>query len=135
MANSVSFGRRGRAVDRSLGLLVVLLAALVFAGAASAAGTSQSVVRPPSFFWTKIPLVPASYRTHAVATGPLPALPLRAEPGGYGLPSSTLLFLLLGSLTVAVWGVRLVRSALGQASDEAARARLRPQDEQEPEQN
>jgi hypothetical protein len=107
-----------------------VVAAFALVGAADAARASRSpVIRVPTLLWKKYPLVrrPASSARgqRFLSVDPPPALPLRAEAPGHGLPSKTPLLVLLGSLTVAAVGFLLVRSALGEVADEGGRARQR----------
>ena len=128
-AHSAAIGERTLAGGGYLRLLAVLVAALALGGAANAAGSPRSpVIRAPTLLWKTYPLVLRSASSapssRILAVGPPPALPLRAEPRGYGLRSKTLL-VLLGSLTAAAMGFLLVRSALEDVTDEAAQARQR----------
>ena len=121
IARSAAIGDRALDLGRCVGLLVVLLAALALAGAASAAGAPAQ--RSPTLLWKTYPLVqrPAfvEYRPPVLAAGAPLTLPLQAQAGRNGMFTRTMLLLLLGSLVAAVAGLLMVRSAFAELRDDA----------------
>jgi hypothetical protein len=121
---------RALELDRPLGVLVLIVAALALAGAANAASVPRPPVKPsPMLLWKTYPLVqrPASdlARSRVLAAGVPQTLSPRTQAGGTGMLSQTMVLVLVGSLIAAFAGLLMVRSALAEFRNEPSSSQPR----------